>query len=142
MRWTALSGECIIELFYLALTVFHWLALAGKISEKGQINLYIGSVEKCNELLKALVNSQLSMGLCPDCKLTLPLIKRLRSSLWLGLALLPCYYLRHCAMQMLQMEACEPPGHELSLCGAIPCASAPHFAECSAAECVSRVRAL
>lgn len=42
--------------------MFHWLALTGKIPEKSQIHLYIGSVEKCNELLKGLVNSQLSVG--------------------------------------------------------------------------------
>jgi len=62
MRWIALSGKCIIQQFYLALLMFHWPALTGEIPEKRRIRLCIGSVEKCNELLKRIVNSQLSVG--------------------------------------------------------------------------------
>lgn len=43
--------------------MFHWLALTGKIPDKSQIHLYIGSDEKCNKILKGLVNSQLPV----DC---------------------------------------------------------------------------
>lgn len=42
--------------------MYHWLALSGKIPEKSQIHLTSGSVEKCNEFPKGLVNSQLSVG--------------------------------------------------------------------------------
>lgn len=63
--------------------MFHWLALTGQIPEKSQIHLISGSVEKCNELLKGLVNSQLSVGCMSRLQITLPLIERLHSGLWL-----------------------------------------------------------
>lgn len=113
MRWTSSSGKCII---YQSVAVLK----------------NVMSSLKDSWILSCL------WALCPDCKLTLPLIERLHSGLWPGLALLwitnPGTMARSCATRMvLRMEGFAAHGHLLSLCRAIPCVSATHFTEHSAA---------